>query len=63
MYCILFLGYYISFVQSPTVLALSQEDMGNLMLKELITGCVDQPDIKCGFIGEVGSGWPLNGEC
>jgi hypothetical protein len=31
------------------------------MVNELKTGCVDQPDVKCGFIGEVGSGWPLHG--
>jgi hypothetical protein len=31
------------------------------MVNELTTGCVDQPDVKCGFIGEVGSGWPLHG--
>ena len=64
MYClILHLGHYISLVQPPSVLTLSQEEMCNLMLTELTTGCVDYPDVKCGFIGEVGSGWPLHGEC
>lgn len=64
MYClILHLGYYVSHVQPPSVLTLSQEEMCNLMLTELTTGCVDYPDVKCGFIGEVGSGWPLHGEC
>jgi hypothetical protein len=33
------------------------------MLRELAIGCIDYPDVKCGFIGEVGSGWPLHGEC
>ena len=60
---ILHLGHYISLVQPPSVLTLSQEEMCNLMLTELTTGCVDYPDVKCGFIGEVGSGWPLHGEC
>ena len=64
MHClILHLGHYISLVQPPSVLTLSQEDMCNLMLRELTAGCVDYPDVKCGFIGEVGSGWPLHGEC
>jgi hypothetical protein len=62
-YYVLVIGHYISFVQPQSVLALSQEDMCDLMLEELTTGCVDQPDVKCGFIGEVGSGWPLHGEC
>ncbi|XP_021919754.1 phosphotriesterase-related protein isoform X1 [Zootermopsis nevadensis] len=53
-------GHYISYVQPPSVLKLSQENMYNLMLKELTDGCEDQPDVKCGFIGEVGSGWPLH---
>lgn len=59
----LYVGHYISYVQPPSVLKLSQENMYNLMLKELTDGCEDQPDVKCGFIGEVGSGWPLHGEC
>lgn len=53
-------GHYIYFVQPPSVLTLSQEEMCSLMVNELTIGCVDQPDIKCGFIGEVGSGWPLH---
>jgi phosphotriesterase-related protein len=53
-------GHYISLVQPPSVLTMSQEEMCNLMLTELTTGCVDYPDVKCGFIGEVGSGWPLH---
>jgi predicted metal-dependent phosphotriesterase family hydrolase len=55
------LGHYIYFVQPPSMLTLSQEEMCSLMVNELTTGCVDQPDVKCGFIGEVGSGWPLHG--
>lgn len=55
------LGHYIYFVQPPSVLALSKEEMCSLMVDELTTGCVEQPDVKCGFIGEVGSGWPLHG--
>jgi hypothetical protein len=35
--------------------------MCNIMVNELTIGCVDQSDVKCGFIGEVGSGWPLHG--
>jgi hypothetical protein len=61
IYFVLFLGHYIYFVQPPSVLTLSREEMCSLMVNELTTGCVDQPDVKCGFIGEVGSGWPLHG--
>ncbi|PSN56987.1 Phosphotriesterase-related protein [Blattella germanica] len=53
-------GHYISLVQPPSVLSQSKEAMYDLIMTELTTGCVDQPDVKCGFIGEVGSGWPLH---
>ena len=29
------------------------------MLKELTEGCLDEPSIRCGFIGEVGCSYPL----
>lgn len=35
--------------------------MYNLMLKELTEGCVNCPEVKAGFIGEVGSSWPITG--
>lgn len=36
--------------------------MYNFMLTELTVQCVEHQGIKCGFIGEVGSSWPLHGE-
>ncbi|XP_066995883.2 phosphotriesterase-related protein [Anabrus simplex] len=53
-------GYYVSSVQPPSVLRMSREDMCQLMYSELCHGCDDVVDVKCGFIGEVGSGWPLH---
>lgn len=35
--------------------------MFNSMVAELTEGCLDFPDVKCGFIGEVGSVWPITG--
>ena len=32
------------------------------MINELTTGAIDCPEIKCGFIGEVGCGFPLHGD-
>lgn len=56
------LGYYLASVQPPSMLVQSQETMYNLMLTELTAQCVEHSGIKCGFIGEVGSGWPLHGK-
>ncbi|KAF3427597.1 hypothetical protein E2986_13417 [Frieseomelitta varia] len=33
--------------------------MYDVMLKEMTIGCEDYPDVKTGFIGEVGSAWPI----
>lgn len=32
------------------------------MVKELTVGCLDQPDIKAGFIGEIGITYPMTGK-
>ncbi|XP_076229012.1 phosphotriesterase-related protein [Nomia melanderi] len=52
-------GYYVAATQSESDLALSKEKMYNVMLKEMTVGCVECPDVKTGFIGEVGSTWPI----
>lgn len=52
-------GYYVAATQSASDLALSKEEMYNVMLKEMTTGCKDSPDVKTGFVGEVGSTWPI----
>jgi len=40
---------------------MTKEEMYNFICKELEEGCVECPDIKAGFIGEVGSNWPIEG--
>jgi hypothetical protein len=59
---LLVVGYYLASVQPSSLLVQSQEAMYNVMLTELTAQCVEQHGIKCGFIGEVGSSWPLHGE-
>ncbi|XP_034183370.1 phosphotriesterase-related protein [Osmia lignaria lignaria] len=52
-------GYYVAATQSASDLNLSKEEMYNIMLKEMTVGCEQCPDVKTGFIGEVGSTWPI----
>ena len=52
-------GYYVAATQSASDLSLSTEDMYNVMLKEMTIGCDECPDVRTGFIGEVGSTWPI----
>ncbi|XP_075225924.1 phosphotriesterase-related protein [Lycorma delicatula] len=53
-------GFYVSAVQSQSVLHKSVEEMCNDMRNELQNGCLDYESVKCGFIGEVGSSWPID---
>lgn len=62
-------GHYVHNVQSAGVLALGVEQMVDLYTRELSVGCTDGSDgsstgdaVRCGFVGEVGSGWPIHGE-
>lgn len=52
-------GHYIAAMQDFSTLAKSIEELSDLYRSELVDG--DADGIKCGFIGEVGSGWPLHG--
>jgi phosphotriesterase-related protein len=60
-------GFYVADVQPASALAMTTEQMTDLMIKEILFG-VDlsefgkQLNVKCGVIGEVGSGWPIQGE-
>lgn len=56
-YLILLKGYYVSATQTKQDLL--KEDMYDVMLKEMTIGCEEYPDVKTGFIGEVGSTWPI----
>lgn len=48
--------------QKKETLGISVEQMVDVMSRELTIGCEDAPDVKCGFIGEVGCSWPLYGK-
>uniref|UniRef100_A0A1L8DCT3 Uncharacterized protein n=1 Tax=Nyssomyia neivai TaxID=330878 RepID=A0A1L8DCT3_9DIPT len=55
-------GHYVASMQSTSTLALTVEQLTDMYSKEIISGVDVNPslNIKCGFIGEVGSGWPLH---
>lgn len=58
-------GHYLEMTQEPTSLTLSVEDMTKLYHDEIVNGVdieIDSDEkvnIKCGFIGEVGSVYPI----
>lgn len=58
-------GHYLASVQNADTLTMSLERLADLYSKEIITGIDLNGDgkqmIKCGFIGEVGSDWPIHG--
>ncbi|KAG8224415.1 hypothetical protein J437_LFUL001365 [Ladona fulva] len=53
-------GFYVSSTQKESTLKMSVEEMADLIRKELTEGCIEDPSVKCGFIGEVGSSWPID---
>lgn len=55
-------GHYVNNVQPAAVLAMRVEEMTDLYTRELTAGCEGAPTVRCGFIGEVGSTWPIHGE-
>lgn len=58
-------GHYVHGVQSVSSLALSVEQMSELYRNEMTVGCEVEGEknrVRCGFIGEVGSGWPIHGK-
>lgn len=55
-------GYYVASCQAKSLLTSATiENMTLFMNNELTVGIQDCPDIKCGFIGEIGTSWPLHG--
>ncbi|XP_034937333.1 phosphotriesterase-related protein [Chelonus insularis] len=52
-------GHYVEAVQNMSVLMMSEEKIYDLVMKELTQGCEEFPEVKAGFIGEVGSSWPI----
>lgn len=58
-------GHYVGAVQTPETLTMSIEKLSDLYTREIVAGVDVRDDgkhiIKCGFIGEVGSNYPING--
>lgn len=55
-------GYYVAGTQTASTLNMTKEEMYNVMYRELEESCVGLPNelkVKAGFIGEVGSTWPI----
>lgn len=48
-------------VQNKSTINETKEQIYNTMLKDLTNGCVEDISVKAGFIGEVGSCWPIHG--
>ncbi|XP_055698422.1 phosphotriesterase-related protein [Phlebotomus papatasi] len=55
-------GHYVASLQTASTQAMTVEQLTDMYSKEIISGIDVNPNlnIKCGFIGEVGSGWPLH---
>ncbi|KAA0188262.1 hypothetical protein HAZT_HAZT010168 [Hyalella azteca] len=52
-------GFYVSPSLPSSVLAMSTEQLCEVILKEVTQGCDEDPTIRCGIIGEIGSSWPI----
>ncbi|XP_041986889.1 phosphotriesterase-related protein [Aricia agestis] len=52
-------GFYIADTQESNLLKYTEEALYNHMLKELTEGCIDNPSVKAGFMGEIASVWPI----
>ncbi len=53
-------GHYVEVTQDLKTLSMTVEEMVNLYVRDITEGVdVDGQKIKCGFIGEVGSVWPI----
>ncbi|XP_073974327.1 phosphotriesterase-related protein [Rhodnius prolixus] len=53
-------GHYVAGVQNKSTINETKEQIYNTMLKDLTNGCVEDISVKAGFIGEVGSCWPIH---
>lgn len=56
-------GHYVHSTQTAAALRLGVEQMVELYTRELTVGCnaAEADVVRCGFIGEVGSVWPIHG--
>jgi predicted metal-dependent phosphotriesterase family hydrolase len=58
----IFQGFYVKESQSESLLNSSVEELANIIRGDLLDGCQEMADVKCGVIAEVGSGWPISGD-
>ena len=57
-----FLGFYVAPTQKESTLNSSVEKLTEHIVSELNNGAFDCPEVKCGFIGEIGCCDPLDGK-
>ena len=53
-------GYYIAASHDVNLFHEPIEKLMEIMRSEMTTGCNEAPDVRCGFIGEIGCSWPLH---
>eukprot|EP00094_Tigriopus_californicus_P011703 TCALIF_11307-PA protein Name:"Similar to pter Phosphotriesterase-related protein (Danio rerio)" AED:0.10 eAED:0.11 QI:190/0.33/0.42/1/1/1/7/0/346 len=53
-------GYYVAGAQTESSLNLSVEQCEDHMRAELTHGCVDNPNVRAGIMGEIGCSFPLH---
>ena len=51
-------GYYVDASLSEEVKMMSEDEMVDIMVKEIMEGIGDT-GMRCGIIGEIGCSWPL----
>lgn len=54
-------GYYVAASQRDAVLNKPIEELMCAMRDEILHGCLEAPNVKCGLIGEIGCSYPLHG--
>jgi len=52
-------GHYVADAQKDETLKRTIEEMTQHIVDELTVGAVDCPEVKCGFIGEIGCQYPV----
>ena len=57
-----FSGFYVAPTQKESTLNSSVEKLTEHIVSELNNGAFDCPEVKCGFIGEIGCCDPLDGK-
>lgn len=54
-------GYYVAASHQAAMFIEPVEKLADVMRSEILDGCAEAPDIRCGLIGEIGTSWPLHG--